>query len=172
MEYQEAEPDEVARVAALFDDPRWEALRQRAPSVAPARSSARTKALLVLLVAGGLGVLTFPYGWGCASMPPLVGLLMLFGLRGELAQEARERAATLELWPVLVLEARTELVAGDGEADRSLVLLCADGRHISRQASMAGGQGAEPGVLGAAYCRGEHVLEFVAMEKLEARIVP
>jgi len=172
VEYQKAEPGEVARVAALFDDPRWEALRQRAPSVVPSRSSARTKALLVLLCAGALGVLTFPYGWGCASLPPLVGLLMLFGLRGELAKETRDRAAKVELWPVLVLAARTELVAGDGEADRSLVLLCADGRHIARQASMAGGQGAEPGVLGAAYCRGEQVLEFVAMEKLDARITP
>ena len=116
--------------------------------------------------------MVFPYGWGCASMPPLVGLLMLFGLRGELAQESRERAATLELWPVLVLEARTELVAGGGEADRSLVLLCADGRRISRQASLAGAQGAEPGVLGAAYCRGEQLLEFVAMGEPDARIEP
>ena len=159
-------------MAALFDDPRWEALRHRAPSVAPARSSARSKALLVLLGAVALGLLTIPYGWGCASMPPLVGLLMLIGLRGELAQEARERAAPVELWPVLVLAARTELVAGGGEADRTLELLCADGQRVSRRASLGAAQGAEPGALGAAYCRAEQVLEFVAMEKLDARIAP
>ena len=170
----EADEQQVQRVGALFEHPDWAPLLQRGPrSGGASGSGARAKVGLIALGALGLGVLSFPYGWFCFALPPLVAGMMIWGLRGELAQEARARSEPIELWPVAVLDARTELNAGGGQsARRVLDLLCADGRRVTRTGEQAVLEGARVGVLGAAYCRGEDILEFVAMEAVDARNAP